>query len=136
MKCATKQCRNERAKRRTLCHKCKARRYAKNNPIQISYQNLRGNAKKRGKQFDLTFDEFKEWAVKTEYMMGKGKSKNGFHVDRIREYEGYNINNIQVLTNSQNVKKYLKYAHDQKGKPTDFKMQEHTEPAPQEDVPF
>ena len=41
-------------------------------------------------------------------MEGKGRGAGRLSIDRIRPWEGYNINNIQVLTVSENSKK--KYA--------------------------
>ena len=133
--CSTKYCRKPRGKNRRVCYSCQKRKTAENHPIKNAYYNLRTNAKRRGKQFDLTFEEFRKWAVETEYMLGKGKSKHSFHVDRIREYEGYNINNLQILTNSENKKKHLKYVMDQKGKPVDYHFEE-TKDHPQGDCPF
>jgi len=120
VKCSTPNCRKKRQKHRTLCPSCKQKRYSENNPIQYAYQNLRGNAKKRRKEFNLTFEEFKKWAIETHYMFGKGRQKHSFHVDRIREWEGYHVDNLQVLSNSKNKKKHLQYVRDEKGKPENF----------------
>jgi len=114
MKCSTLHCRNKKAKGRTICHKCKARRYKENNPYQAAYQNLRGNAKRRGKVFEITFEQFKEFCYKTDYIKKRGTSKTGLHIDRIDETGPYSIENIQALENSDNVKKYLDYNYETK----------------------
>jgi heterodisulfide reductase subunit C len=106
-----------------MCYKCISRKYRENNPIQSSFQNLKTNAKRRGKEFTLTFNEFKKFAIETNYIFGKGRSKTSFHIDRIDEILGYCITNIQILTNSENTKKYnsyLKFTLDETGKPYQF----------------
>lgn len=83
------------------------------NPYKYAYQTLKDNAKRRGKVFELTFEQFCEFAIKTDYIAKKGIKKNSIHIDRIKEEVGYIIDNIQPLTNSQNIKKYLKYYWDE-----------------------
>lgn len=70
-----------------------------------AYGNLKTNAKKRKKEFTITFQDFKEFCIETEYLMGKGRSKTSYTIDRIRDEEGYVKGNLRVLTNSNNVKK-------------------------------
>lgn len=128
-KCTTKYCNNKALKHRTICGKCKSRKYRENNPIQAAYQNLRTNAKRRNKEFDLTFEQFKEFAIKTNYILGKGKSQTSYHIDRIDETKGYTIDNIQILTNTENVKKYnsyLKFSLDSMGKPYQYWVESNT----------
>lgn len=97
------------AKHRKICLNCKNKRYREKNPFQYSYNNLKSHAKARGKYFDLTFEEFKKFAIETDYINKKGIGKNSLHIDRIKEYEGYTKNNIQVLENHLNVKKYVNF---------------------------
>lgn len=42
------------------------------NPVHDAYLNLKSNAKRRGKYFDLTLAQFKQFCVKTKYMKKKG----------------------------------------------------------------
>lgn len=105
--CKTPGCNNLAAKHRTNCRTCENRLYKKRHPIKYAFFTLRNNAKRRGKEFSLTFEQFKEFAVKTDYLNGRGRTKEGFHIDRLKEDEGYHIDNLQVLTNSENVKKYI-----------------------------
>lgn len=88
------------------------RKYRENNVLKAAYHNLRGNAKHRGKEFSLTLEEFEEFAIRTNYIGQKGKSKFGYTIDRIDQNEGYHAWNIQVLTNSENVKKYFDYTYN------------------------
>ena len=85
--------------------------WRKNNPLKASYQALKDNAKRRGKLFDITFEEFKEFAIKTDYINKRGRSAQSFHIDRVGEKEGYTKSNIQALPNVDNVKKYVKFKY-------------------------
>lgn len=71
--------------------------------------------------FALSFEQFKAFAVKTGYIKKKGIHRESFHIDRREEDKGYTSDNIQVLKNHLNVKKYLAWSHDQNGKPSGFK---------------
>lgn len=105
LKCSTPYCRNKRVHHRTICEKCKSRLYKERNPLAYHFNVLRVNAKRRGKQFDLTLEDFKAFCISSGYMEGKGRTAQDLSIDRIRPWEGYNINNIQVLTLSENSKK-------------------------------
>lgn len=131
MKCTTKYCRNN-SYTNGLCHKCRKLKFRTENPIRNAFNNLRQNAKRRGKQFDLTFEQFELFCIETKYILGKGKTKDSFHIDRIDESAGYSINNIQVLTNTQNVKKSLEYRYNLKMEFTTKTIKQN----PVNDTPF
>jgi len=76
--------------------------------MKYAYYNLRSNAKHRGKEFDLTFEQFKKFAIETDYFVGKGKKKDSYSIDRIDNNKGYTLDNIQIMTLSENSKKYTK----------------------------
>lgn len=105
MKCSTKYCRNTTKENRSICDTCRKREWRVNNPIRDAYSNLKSHAKQRGKEFDLTFEEFKEFAVRVDLIKNKGITKDSYHVDRVDDNKGYTKDNIQVLTNSENVRK-------------------------------
>ena len=109
MRCTTTGCFNEAGKYMKICYSCRTRKVRKENPKKAAYYALQSNAKRRGKYFDLTFEEFNQFAVMTDYYIKKGIAQDSFHIDRIDETKGYTIDNIQVLTNSKNIKKYLTY---------------------------
>lgn len=90
--------------------------------MKSAYQNLKHNAKRRGKVFEITFEDFEKFCIKTNYIAGKGVQKNSFHIDRKEETKGYEYSNLQVLTNTQNVKKYITWQLDQRGKPEHFRI--------------
>jgi len=96
----------------------KKKRYRAKYPIRYAFTTLRDNAKRRGKVFTLTFQQFQEFAIKTQYMIKKGIWQDSYHIDRINEAKGYTPDNIQLLTNSDNVKKYLRYNWSEE----DYKM--------------
>lgn len=132
--CVTKHCRKP-GYRGSYCHSCHKRRYKERHPERYAYQTLRNNARRRGHAFDLTLEQFVQFAFKTGYMAGRGRYKESLHIDRIDETGGYTIDNIQVLTNTENVRKYLSYSYGPDGKPTDFKIKRVVE-LDAEDYPF
>ena len=136
MKCETPYCRNEAAPGRRICYKCKTRKYRQSHPIKSAYQALKDNARRRGKAFDLSFEQFKAFVNRTDYMKGKGRHSDSFHVDRIDETKGYTIGNLQVLTNGENVRKYLQFSYNQQGKPDHFRTVLRKSRAEIEGVPF
>ena len=100
--CATKYCRNKRAPQRTICNTCKARRVRENRPEYYYFNALRSNAKRRGKEFTLTFEQFKQFCKETDYINKKGRLAHKYSIDRIKSYLGYSIDNIQIMTVSEN----------------------------------
>lgn len=108
LKCSTKFCRNTKAPGRTLCYKCRTRKARKNNLLYYTFKAFRDNAKRRGKQFDITLVQFIQFCKDTGYMEHKGKTGTSYSIDRIRQNEGYNINNIQILTLAQNTSKHMR----------------------------
>lgn len=135
MKCETKYCRNT-ATKKTKCAKCVTQHYRLANPIKYAFDTLKHNAKRRGKYFDLTIEQFTDFAKKVGYLAKNGIYKYSYHIDRIDESKGYEINNIQALTNSENVRKYKVHAFNEKGKPCDFKTVTSTPCLPSPEIPF
>lgn len=104
--CKTKRCANNTPKRGgKFCYTCRNKKYKKKNPMRYCYQTLKDNAKRRGKLFDLTFDQFKSFAIENKLLMGKGRTATSYTVDRIKNHLGYTANNLQVLTLSENASK-------------------------------
>lgn len=121
--CNTKNCKKPRAKNRNYCHSCIQEKKKQKDTVKYAYWTLRNNAKRRGKVFKLTLEQFREFAHKTNYMVGKGKQKESYHIDRINEAGAYAADNIQVLSNTENVRKFLRYEYDQNGVPASFTTQ-------------
>jgi len=87
------------------CPSCSTRKWRENNPVRYCYQTLKDNSKGRGIKFDLTFEEFEQFCIKTDYLAGKGKTKTSYSIDRIESNKGYTKGNIQVLSLSENSSK-------------------------------
>ena len=77
-------------------------------PLEYAYQTLKDNARRRGKEFSLTLEQFKRFCRKTDYISGKGKTKTSYSIDRIENDKGYTLKNIQILPLGENSKKHLK----------------------------
>lgn len=126
-----------RVKNRTICYSCKNKNYEKKHPLRVAFHRLKGHAKSRNKKFLITFEQFCEFAVQVDYISKKGRSKKSYHIDRIDEEKGYEIDNIQILTNTENVKKYLKWKQrDKNGKDQFFVYIKKEEILKDEDLPF
>lgn len=103
-RCATKYC-----KRKTngskLCSTCRARKWRERNPVKYCYSNLKSNSKRRGIEFELTYEEFVQFCYATNYIAGKGRTKTSYSIDRIDNTKGYTLDNIRILTVSENARK-------------------------------
>ena len=73
--------------------------------IKYLWQNLKGNAKRRGKFFDLTLDQFEAFCERTGYDKFVGTTATSFTIDRIDNNLGYTNNNIRSITLSENAHK-------------------------------
>ena len=92
-----------------VCYSCRYKMSKDKNPMKLAYRSLRGHAKERGKEFSITFEEFKQFCVKSDYITKRGIGKHSYHIDRIEETKGYVAGNLQLLTNSENIKKYIRF---------------------------
>lgn len=107
--CINEGCKNEARTGRNQCRPCEHIRLKEKDPVKFAFQSLRRSARRRNKEFTISLEQFTEFCVKTDYIRKKGRKGESYHIDRIDETKGYTIDNIQVLTNSENVKKYLDY---------------------------
>ena len=108
--CCRPRCTRRAAKgKRGLCHTCYSREWRAANPLQNAYNGLKQHAKARGKFFDLSFADFRTFAVRLDYLSKAGTAADAFHIDRIDEQGGYTPGNIQLLPNRANVKKYQEF---------------------------
>ena len=105
MKCWTRDCKNEAVKARRYCSTCSKRKYRQKYPLKYIYDTIKANAKRRRKEFTLTYDEFECFCRKTGYDKFKGITADCLSVDRIKDNEGYHAWNIQAITVSENSKK-------------------------------
>lgn len=100
--CVAHRCKNKKADRDRFCHKHRKRYQKETNPISYHYNMLRSNARRRGKEFTITKEDFAEFCEETNYLELKGKSKDSASIDRIDPSKGYIKGNLQILTLGQN----------------------------------
>jgi hypothetical protein len=108
-RCHVAHCTNKTTGTTKLCSTCRSRKCRKADPVRYAYNNLRNHAEARGILFTITLDQFREFCRKVNYIGFKGRSAESYTIDRRHEDIGYHIDNIQVLSNSNNVKKYFSY---------------------------
>lgn len=101
-RCQTKGCGNRRPAIRLNCSTCRMLAWRANNPELASFRHLEESAKRRGIQFLLTLEEFTAWGHAHNYFRSKGRRTYESSVDRIRQDGPYSLDNIQVLTISEN----------------------------------
>lgn len=101
--CLTPNCRKMARKQKRYCNTCRSRMY--DNPLKVLFWNLKKSAKRRGKEFALAFEDFKNMAVKSGYDLLHGRGASDLHVDRIDASQGYVPGNVQVITASENTRK-------------------------------
>lgn len=112
-KCETPYCRNQIRNRR-YCHTCRSKQSRQRDKVRAAFTNLKSNAKRRKKEFEITLDQFRAWCTKVKYIGHCTRSPEGYTIDRINNQLGYTLDNIQVLTRSDNVKKYFQYDYQTK----------------------
>jgi hypothetical protein len=103
--CKTMGCTNPAAKNKNYCFGCRSKQWRERHPLLYLYLAWRGNAKRRGKFFDVTFDQFQEFCQETGYDKLKGTAADCLSVDRIDPYLGYTKDNIRAITVSDNSKR-------------------------------
>ena len=100
--CPAYGCTNKKAKGKSLCWRHTKIRHKHNNPIAYTFDALNNNAKRRGKEFTLTLEEFSQFCEETNYIELKGRSKRKMSIDRIDSSKGYSRDNIRILRFDQN----------------------------------
>lgn len=103
--CVTKRCRNSVKNAGAKCSTCRRRDQKNNNPFAYYWGNMKQNAKRRGKEFRITLEEYVEWSVKHRLHTHDGTKFCNKTVDRVDNSLGYFIENMQVLTLSENSRK-------------------------------
>ena len=115
-------------------HYCYAHRQAlarKKDPVKYAYYDLKSNARRRGKVFALTLEQFRRFAVEVEFFSERGRKSKSYHIDRIDENKGYTIDNIQLITNAENIKKFRTQSQHGYTTVTQINQSQHsTEKAP------
>jgi len=110
--CIASYCTKKAPKGRHMCYACARRDWAERNPEHYLFCNLRGNARRRGKEFGISLDEFKEFLEKENYLRRKrGRTKTSVSIDRPDNTRGYFADNMGTLTLKANAEKmhYVDY---------------------------
>lgn len=108
--CNTRGCTRCTTGGRKHCNTCRTRKSRAADPVKASYIARKHNAKRRGKPFTITLEYFRKWCVKVNYFGYKrGRAADSYTVDCIINELGYVPGNLQLLTNRDNVKKYITY---------------------------
>jgi len=98
--CQARYCSNpvrpDQKKGRTFCPDCCRSILGKNNVVWKRWHDLRGNAQRRRKPFDISLAD---WAA---FYLTKPRDNDQWTVDRINPLEGYTLGNIQWLNLSDN----------------------------------
>lgn len=108
-------CGRPAAPSRPTCYTCKSKLWREKNPIAYVYNNLKKSAKKRKYDFTITLKYFTKLVIKEKLMENRGRSAESFTVDRIKNHLGYIPGNLQIMTKSDNTKKWheeQRKAHD------------------------
>jgi hypothetical protein len=102
LRCRTPRCGRLTKPKSPWCGRCASRKWAKEHPVAYAYAHLRGNAKRRGHPFTLTFEAFARLCDETGYLHGKGRMSDCLSIDRIDPTKGYADDNVRVITVSMN----------------------------------
>lgn len=89
-----------------ICSTCRMKKSRNRHPLKYIYSNAKHNAKRRGKEWLLTYDEFVSFCNVTNYDTLRGRSALALSIDRIRNWEGYKIDNIRAITLADNSRKH------------------------------
>ena len=90
---------------RNKCAKHHYHQWRDGHPLKCSFAHLRARAKERGKDFSLTFLQYQEFAIKTDYARMKGKTSLSLSIDRLFDDQGYHFWNIRAITLRENSRK-------------------------------
>ncbi len=103
--CRAYRCNNKKRTRDKFCSKHRHRRTKERDLVGYKYWILKSNATRRKKEFSITLAEFRQWCKETNYHNLTGRSGDSATIDRIDDSKGYSIDNIQILTLSENSRK-------------------------------
>jgi hypothetical protein len=135
--CWVKFCRGIRSdpKRRRVCSKCRARLDRLNHPLEAVFRTLRDNARRRGKPFELTLEDFRQVVTESGYIDARGRHVGMLHIDRENPLLGYVRGNIRVLESGENSAKgatfdKARWAAERRGEPYRQQLDFYDNPPP------
>lgn len=112
-----RQCRKVFETRRgELCPACHSRQWVKDNPLRRWFILIRARAKRKHREFSLSFDLFAERAVKAGYNPSMdNRCIDGLSIDRRNPDKGYTDANTRIIPyghNSSNLNETHDYDED------------------------
>lgn len=81
------------------------RKWREEHPLQSTFTINKNNAKRRGKEWSLTIEQFRYFCQDSDYLKQKGITRLSASIDRIKNNLGYHIENIRSITLSLNSSK-------------------------------
>ena len=88
-----------------LCHKHYARKLKERDPVGARFNQFKCKSTSRGIENSVTIKEFRAFCNKTGYIIKKGYRGKVATLDRVKNSEGYSIENIQIMTSRANSSK-------------------------------
>jgi hypothetical protein len=121
-------CKRREQEHGRICHRCVKKRYTTRNPLNYAkyiFNALKQNAKRRQKDFQLSFDQFQTFCENTSYLVLKGREPEKYCIDRKNHHIGYTFDNIQLKTGLFNSRKsYWERSQMEQHMPDEFKNME------------
>jgi len=84
------------------CTTCNSRKQRMLHPVRHAWKNLKMNAERRGVEFELTLDQFRQLVGGTDWYKRRGRENTSLTVDRIDPNKGYVWGNVRLLTHETN----------------------------------
>jgi hypothetical protein len=109
--CGKKAGKRSKGKKK-MCHMHDRRQWAKSKPAHYKYANLRGNARRRSKEFSISRDYFMEVVKDSGYVEHAGRAPGDLSIDREKNWLGYVEGNLRVVTVHYNSVKGTRDADD------------------------
>lgn len=103
--CKTPGCKNKAYPSKNYCNDCRNKKWRETNPLLYLFSARKWNAKLRGKDFTLTFEQFVKFCQDTGYDKFKGREASCLSIDRIDPEKGYTFENIRAITVCNNSKR-------------------------------
>lgn len=109
--CCVHRCTNKQVdKKGGMCHKHYARKIRENDPVYARYNQFCSNARRRKIKNSVTLEEFRLFCERNNYIIVKYRRGKNCTIDRRCNVHGYHIWNMQILSQTNNTKKY--HNHD------------------------
>ena len=95
--CVVAGCSEPAGARKNKCHCHHDRAWREKFPEHHLWNNLKKSARRRDLDFTIPKEWFVRWCEMTGFVEMVGRTKGCASIDRIRSWEGYTPNNIQIL---------------------------------------